>query len=79
MNERTVKMLIEAGVLLNASEYRVQALDPKIKRLIELVVLECSGVCNSVHERHVQEFGDCIGDTYAAICRDAIKERFGVE
>jgi hypothetical protein len=72
-------MLVEAGVLLNASEYRVRALDHTIKKLIELVVLECSGVCNSVHERHVQEFGDYFGETYAAICRDAIKERFGVK
>ena len=44
MNERVVKLLIESGLLVNASEYRVNGIDPKIKKFAELLVKECIAV-----------------------------------
>jgi hypothetical protein len=78
MNERTIKMLIESGLLLNTSEYRVQELDPKIKKLIELVVKECMLICGAVQGageiRNMHEFA-----SGAAQCKVIIKRDFGVE
>lgn len=41
MNEQVVKLLIESGLLVNASEYRVNGIDPKIKKFAELIVKKC--------------------------------------
>jgi hypothetical protein len=45
----------------------------------ETIVKECMGICINIQENHIQEFGDYLGNTYAVICRDAIKEYFEVE
>jgi hypothetical protein len=73
MNERTIKMLIESGLLLNISEYRVQELDPKIKKLIELVVKECADIVAS------SSLPDAYSEPYLSVIAEEIKEHFGVD
>jgi hypothetical protein len=73
MNERTIKMLIESGLLLNTSEYRVQELDPKIKKLIELVVKECADIVAS------SSLPDAYSEPYLSVIAEEIKEHFGVD
>jgi hypothetical protein len=33
----------------------------------------CAKVCDAIHARHIAEFGDYLGETYAAECSHAIR------
>ena len=35
----------------------------------------CAKVCEAVHARHIAEYGDYIGETYAVTCAAAIRAR----
>jgi len=84
MNERILELLVQSGLLINVSEYRVNELDPNIKKFAELIVRECvHTLIDNTPERYINEAAEEDWDRgYDRAMRDCvhhIQEHFGVE
>lgn len=71
MNERMLELLVQSGLLINVSEYRVNELDPNIKKFAELIVKEMVDECAKVCVQHTGWTPDMIAKQ--------VKQHFGVE
>jgi hypothetical protein len=36
---------------------------------------ECAKLCDAIHAKHIESYGDYLGDTYAVECATAIRAR----
>ena len=77
MNKQMLELLVQSGLLINVSEYRVKELDPNIKKFAELIVKECVGI---VAKRKDQAIDDSwnVDEAMSMVEMDLL-EHFGVE
>lgn len=71
MNERIQELLVQSGLLINVSEYRVNELDPNIKKFAELIVKECA--------KYVKNTNCFTYASQADLCAERMKQHFGVK
>ena len=84
MNDKILQLLVQSGLLINVSEYRVSELDPNIKKFAELIVKECVDVIRkevSLKYKDGGETEEFMGGHYASsmLARVKIKHHFGVK
>ena len=75
MNDKILQLLVQSGLLINVSEYRVSELDPNIKKFAELIVKECAD--------RIDDLVTCDGDGNQILDCDDVRteliEHFGVK
>lgn len=75
MNERIQELLVQSNLLINVSEYRVNELDPNIKKFAELIVFDAIAKIESVGFKSSNDIPFEITDLFVS----QIKQHFGVE
>lgn len=79
MNEDIIRMAEEAGLPLAWVSAKGVIQWAQLERFAALVRADereaCAKVCDVAHARHIAEYGDYIGETYAAECARAIRAR----
>ena len=57
----------------------MRPLEEYVKRRVEKAVAAereaCAKVCDGVHARHIAEYGDYLGESYATMCAEVIRAR----
>ena len=72
----TTELARAAGVHpLAMSEEYISGLERLVAAAVAAEREACAKVCDAAHARHIAEYGDYLGETYASECADAIRAR----
>jgi hypothetical protein len=70
-----IKLAQEAGLFTH------KEVQPELEAFANLVAAHereaCAKLCDAINAKHIESYGEYLGNTYAAECADAIRAREG--